>query len=100
MNGYLGEKVVDEFKDRSQTEWAKFWIYRYAQIDGAHHKLWVLDQVQRILCGTKVVVSEASWDNGHKEYRYKLHEPSKEYLDWVEEYEDDGEYEWDTGINP
>lgn len=100
MKGYLGEVVVDRFKERSPSEWAVFWIYMYGQIDGDHHKTWCLDQVQRILLGTKVIVSEAAWENGRTEYRYRLDEPSTEYLKWVEEYEDGAMYKWDTGIAP
>ncbi len=44
------------------------------QIDGSHHKLWVIDQMLRILLG-------------------------KEYETWVKQYESDGEI-WDVGIPP
>lgn len=45
-----------------------------AQIDGAHHKAWVIDQMVRALT-------------------------SDDYEQWVADYEKDG-YEWDTGIAP
>lgn len=45
------------------------------QIDGSHHKTWVIDQIVRALTG----------DN---------------YEAWVTEYEENGEYEWDRGIAP
>jgi hypothetical protein len=55
--------------------------YEYAQIDGAHHKAWVLDQMVRA-----------------------LHGDENKYKKWVREFEDgeDGPhtYEWDTGIAP
>lgn len=55
--------------------------WRYAQIDGSHHRLWVIDQIVRVLCDSK-----------------------EEYAKWVNEYEkplEDGDYyEWDTGIAP
>lgn len=55
--------------------------WSYGQIDGDHHKTWVIDQMVRELCGN-----------------------DKEYTKWVEAYEaplDDGDYyEWDTGIAP
>lgn len=55
--------------------------WRYGQIDGAHHKAWVIDQMVRALC--------------ENEERYK---------NWVEAYEAPlkyGEYyEWDVGIAP
>lgn len=51
------------------------WAESYGQTDGAHHKMWVIDQMLRSLL-----------EDG--------------YDAWVETYEDDGEYEWDTGIAP
>lgn len=55
--------------------------WRYGQIDGAHHRLWVIDQMVRALCGD-----------------------TKEYAKWVNEYEkplEDGDYyEWNMGIAP
>ena len=49
--------------------------YQYAQIDGGHHKMWVIDQMIRILLRSK-------------------------YDNFVKEYEEDGEYEWNIGIAP
>ena len=54
--------------------------WEFGQIDGSHHKMWVIDQIVRVLCGGQ-----------------------EEYNKWVEAYEtSDGEdyYEWDTGIAP
>ena len=55
--------------------------WSYGQIDGNHHKTWVIDQMVRALCGTE-----------------------KEYKKWIEAYEvpldDDDYYEWETGIAP
>lgn len=54
--------------------------WQYGCIDGAHHKMWVIDQMVRALC-----------------------ENEKEYKKWVEAYETpDGEdyWVWDCGINP
>ena len=103
MKGYLGEFDVDLAKTKywlwGKEEWAIFWIGMYGQIDGDHHKLWVIDQVMRILQGTKVIVSEARWENGHKEYRFVLTDsPSKVYENFVDQYEK--EDDWDTGIAP
>lgn len=55
--------------------------FKYGQIDGGHHKMWVIDNMLRILLG------------------------KKDYAIFVEEYyeeDEDGEveYEWDTGIAP
>lgn len=54
--------------------------WQYGQIDGSHHKMWVINQMVRVLCGDK-----------------------EEYRKWVEAYETpDGEdyYVWDMGIAP
>lgn len=59
-------------------------IYSYGQIDGDHHKTWVLDQIMRIIKGDK-------------------------YDGWVDNYEhtdnqgkscDEREYTWEVGIAP
>lgn len=107
---YLGEEVVDvkgtKYENYTQSDWAMYWIFRYGQIDGDHHKTWVLDQVARILSGTKVIVSLAKWDDGQEEYRVVLDEPSEKYLNFVKEYKygedgDEGEiYTYDEGIAP
>lgn len=54
--------------------------WSYGQIDGSHHKMWVIDQMIRALC-----------------------ENEEEYANWVMTYETpDGEdyWEWDMGIAP
>lgn len=56
-------------------------VWNYGQIDGDHHKTWVIDQIVRILCGS-----------------------NEEYKKWVDKYEEpleDGDYySWSQGINP
>ena len=99
MDGYLGEFDVDisttPYANHTPSDWAMEWIGRYGQIDGAHHKAWVLDQVARILHGTQVIVKEARWTNGESEYRLQLADPTPEYNAWVDEMrgEYDEEYE-------
>lgn len=105
MEGYLGEKELDLSKTKyyfwNRNDWAIFWVEMYGQIDGDHHKQWLIDQVMRILQGTKVIVSQASWKNGHTEDRFALEEvPSFNYQKFVMEYEDGDKYEWDQGIAP
>ncbi len=108
---YLGEVLITdlhqtEFKDFTPSDWAMYFIGRYGQIDGDHHKAWVLDQVARILKGTPLIVKQASWDDGQKEYRVRTQdEPSSEYAKWVTEMlgESDGdeyEYSYEEGIAP
>lgn len=60
-------------KKRIEDALALAW--QYGQIDGGHHKMWVIDQMVRVLLGD-------------------------EYEKWVKEYEGDDEYEWDVGIAP
>jgi hypothetical protein len=109
MEGYLGEFDVDiqqqiEFKDFTPTDWALYYISSYGGFDGAHHKDWVLDQVARILLGTKVIVKEARWENGQSEYRVSLDKKSPEYKQWVKDlcYGEDGPntYDYNKGIAP
>lgn len=92
MQEYLGEEVVADlsltpYSGFTQQKWALEFIQRYGGIEGAHHKQWVLDQVTRILHGTGVIVSKASWGSGTSvsqvEYRIKTGEPSAEYRQWV-----------------
>ena len=56
----MDEKAVEKIKE----------ILNYAQIDGAHHKMWCLDQITRVVYGDK-------------------------YDEFVKEY---GEEYWDCGI--
>lgn len=52
--------------------------FRYGQIDGDWHKMWVIDQMVRVLTGDK-------------------------YEEWVRTYVGEDEtdpYEWDVGIAP
>ncbi len=108
MKGYLGETTLEisetQYKDFAPTDWAMLWIERYSGIDGAHHKDWIIDQVARILKGTKVIVKLAKWEGGHQEERFHLDEPPTEYWKWVEEMKDgeDGAYtyDYDFGIAP
>jgi hypothetical protein len=108
MEGYLGETIMDvsqtEFKDYTRSDWALLWIGKYGDIDGAHHKDWVLDHVSRILNGTRVIVKLARWDNGYSEHRFIRDEPSQEYHEWVREIMSGEEgpftYGYDIGIAP
>lgn len=79
----------------------------YSQIDGSHHKQWCLDQVVRILAGTKVIVKLAKWNNGYTKYRYYLDSPSEQYDAFVKkmkgEYNpeyNEYQYDYDKGIAP
>ena len=104
---YLGEEIVDihktEFSMYTKKDWVMIWIEMYGQIDGSHHKQWLIDQIARILKGTNVLVTIAKWEN-YREYRYNLSEASEEYYEWVETMKsgEDGKdtYSYDSGIAP
>ena len=103
MNGYLGEFPID-ITNMTPADWAIYFIGSYGQIEGEHHKAWVLDQVARILHGTTVISTEAKWDNGTVEFRCVTGEPTPEYHQWVSEGRDgeDGPntYDYDEGVAP
>jgi hypothetical protein len=102
---YLGEVPIDvtkhdEFSEYTPTDWAMYFIESYGQIDGDHHKAWVLDQVARILKGTPVIVTQARWDDGQTEYSVSVNKKtSKKYKEWVLAMKGD-EYDYDEGIAP
>jgi len=107
MFKYLGEKIapIEEtpYKNYKAKDFAMYFIELYGGIDGGHHKAWVLDQVSRCLKGTKVIIKQASWDNGQTEqieWRIQTDKPSKKYLKWVKDMCKDCKYEYDEGIAP
>lgn len=67
--------------DKEKIDEAVDLILDCAQIDGAHHKTWVLDQVLRILVGDQ-------YDSYIKDYCGDDPEDEDNY------------YDWDTGIAP
>ena len=108
---YLGETDVDiatsGFANLTPSDWAIYFIERFGQYDGGHHKQWTMDQVVRILKGSPVIVKEASWSTGEKEYRVSVGEPTQEYKDWAiamkgdwDAEEEEFEYDYDEGIAP
>lgn len=104
MAKYLGETIITDlsttdFENYTTTDWILYYVDAYGQIDGAHHKDWVLDQIARLSNGTAVKVKLAKWDDGTEEYRVDLEEPSQKYKDWVQTWADEG-YDYDEGIAP
>ena len=120
MKDYLGETIITNLSGTpyvgyTKSDWALKFVEMYGQIDGTHHKAWVLDQVARILNDTPVIVSLAEWANGDREYRFNISKnTSSKYQEWVkdmlgeitDEYEDDGEtfyeyeYSYEEGVAP
>lgn len=74
------ETVLSMLKERDEKiEKVLELLFQYGQIDGDHHKTWVIDQIVRILTGDK-------------------------YKEWIKEYTYDKEtgecYSWNKGIAP
>lgn len=104
MVKYLGETIVDVsthpiFSKYTSIEWAMFFITTYGQIEGSHHKAWVLDQVARCLLNTPVIVKEAKWDDGSIELRISTATPSQDYKIWLA-MRDENQYNYYFGIAP
>ena len=69
--------------DRVQAALGIAW--KYAMIDGSWHKMWTIDQMVRILCG-----SEEEYDAWIAEYKKPF----------INENGDVDYYDWDVGIAP
>lgn len=77
---------------------------KFGGIDGAHHKMWVLDQVIRYLCGAPVLEKHGKGFDG-KPFVWKYAGTSPEYERLVKDCctGSDGVYRpeyWDCGIAP
>ena len=107
---YLGETPIaladSPYKDHTPADLALLMMEKYGQIDGAHHKAWVLDQVARCLKGCPIVdLRVARWDDQPDEVRFEIGENAA-YLEWVDAMKGavgpDGhrEYDYDEGIAP
>lgn len=76
MNDRIEEIITNIIEHNTDLpEHALRILIQYGQIDGAHHKTWVIDQAVRLLAGSY-------------------------YDELIEAYENDGEYDWDVGIAP
>jgi hypothetical protein len=76
----------------------------YAQIDGGHHKMWVIDQMVRHLTGCPTVMGHGISSGNGEPFVYETLGESEDYLEFIRVHnvDDDGEeqYEWDKGIAP
>ncbi len=77
--------------------------FESAQVDGGHHKAWVLDQMVRALTGCPLIEKSAT-DYRGQAYTYKGFGESELYQKFIAKHnagEDGPEtYEWDPGIAP
>jgi hypothetical protein len=76
---------------------------RYGQIDGAHHKAWVIDQIVRALTGCPKV-EKIALDYLGLPYSYLVLGESEEYRKAIADFcnGEDGPdtYYWDCGVAP
>ncbi len=83
--------MTNMYKDRNRI--AINIALMFGQIDGDHHKAWVIDQMVRALTGCR-----------YNQLTYSCIAESDEYRDTIASYcagdEGEGQYEWDTGIAP
>ena len=71
---------------------------RHGTTDGAHHKMWVIDQIVRALTDCPMKKVNAVDCNGSA-YSYEDQGESDSYNRFVSEMVEDG-YLWDKGIAP
>lgn len=73
-------------------------ITEYGDVDGSHHKQWVIDQVLRSLLGCEYETKI------NEDYTWEELEPNESYKNWVKFFEEREQgikmYEWPTGIAP
>lgn len=91
--------------DQNKINKALRFAHEYGQIDGGHHKLWVIDQMVRALHGSPMVTKSAI-DYQRNQYTYEDQGESKEYTAWVQKYcewdasTEEYNYSWETGSPP
>lgn len=77
---------------------------KYGLTDGAHHKMWVIDQMVRALTGCSAMTTEDLY-RVHGAFTFMIDGESQEYIDFAKAYsaensDGDMEAEWDTGVAP
>ena len=94
----MNEKLTPEDRIQAAIDIA----LQYGQIDGGHHRVWVIDQMIRALTGCPILQKPAVGPDGP--YTFDADGESEEYADLIRkanEGEDGPDtYMWDTGIAP
>lgn len=77
--------------------------FQDSQIDGAHHKTWVIDQMVRALTGCPLI-TKGALDYRRQPYTYKGFGESELYKAFIKKHnageEGPDTYDWDLGIPP
>ena len=77
---------------------------RWGQVEGDHHRLWVIDQMVRALCNCQIQQYNITYQG--KSYQYEEQGTNESYNSFVRIYNEgehgEGEhgYSWKTGIAP
>ena len=100
MDTERNEKIIENyrnvlFKKTKAIEKAIEYAQRYGQIDGAHHRLWVIDQMVRALLECPI-----KEDSQGESFKYNKLIKDYEYKSDDGHYEEEKIYEWDLGVAP
>ena len=71
-------RLTEQAIMHSRMEAAVDLAFRYGGIDGAHHKMWVIDQMVRILAGdsyTELVAEACKGEDGPNTYEWDTGTP-------------------------
>lgn len=78
MEGYLGEFEVNanytKYSGYTKIDYALEWMEDVEKDMGANVIFKAMKGAEKILRGSKVIVKEARWKNGYKEYRLYIGE--------------------------
>ncbi len=107
MEVKLNREIVDikntPFADYKQQDWVLYFIERFGQYSGDHHKTWVLDQIVRILKNCPIEITVIRIDDDTNNYSIRMPIVSEEYVEWANnmKIDDSGdEVEYDPGVAP
>lgn len=99
----LRQGIVQLARQRQRIDTALDYALRYGGIDGAHHKMWVIDQMVRALTACPLVLAVAK-DSNQEAYEYERQGASEEYQWLIQEHQDGADgpntYGWDEGTPP
>lgn len=82
-DNYIAADLKEAADILSSVQNALDCAWKYGQIDGDHHKLWVIDQMVKELC-----VTEEAYNDWKEEYEKPVSDEPYDY------------YTWNTGIAP
>jgi len=92
------ESLCQAVEERDQVIAKALEFARDGQVDGAHHKMWTIDQMVRALTSCPMEQKTRTLRSGET-YQNEVQGESEEYKKFVKDYEGDGgEYKWDVGI--